>query len=129
MCGPFDNVLQRFGVAVARCTQAKFDGGDFANAVAVHRHDGRAGGRNDGDALRLEIGEDFGADRFHFRYDEIGLMLVDRGGEKVGVQHREYLEPVGDLHRRRACIAVAGDDLRAQPLGRYGEFPAQFAGA
>src|SRR3546814_17387222 len=34
-----------------------------------------------------------------------------------------------DLHRRRARIAVAGDDMAAEPFRRNGEFPAKLARA
>ena len=45
------------------------------------------------------------------------------------VEHREDLARVGDLHRGRIVVAVAGDHPAAEPLGGDGEFAAELAGA
>ncbi len=83
--------------------------------------------RDDVISDRLDLGEHRGADRLDLGDDEIGVVLGDRGAQRDPVEHREYLTRIGDLHRGRIVIAVAGDDPAAEPLGRNDEFAPQFA--
>ena len=126
---PRAHFLQRFGIAIARSRQAQFPGGEIANAVAVHRQLGRAGGRDDGEALPLQLDQHLGADGLDLGHDEIGAVLLHRGAQGRAVEHREHLPPVGHLHRGGIVIGIAGHDPRAEPLGRDDEFAPQFAGA
>ena len=54
-------------------------------------------------------------------------MLVDGGAERGAVEHRENFESVGDLHRRRVRVTVAGDYSAAEPLRGDREFAPQLA--
>ena len=77
----------------------------------------------------LELGQRRGVDRLDLGDDDVGLVLLDRGAKRLAVEHREHLERVGDLHRRRVGIAVAGDDPAAEALGGDREFAAELARA
>ena len=68
-------------------------------------------------------------DRLDLGDDEVGAMLLDRRAQRRAVEHREDFARVGDLHRRRVVVAVAGDDPAAEPLGGDGEFAAELARA
>src|SRR5687768_7061176 len=56
-------------------------------------------------------------------------VLLDRDPQRLAVEHRKNLAGVGDLHRRCVGVAVAGDDLAAEPLGGNGKFLAELARA
>ena len=88
-----------------------------------------AGGRDDVPALGLQRDQLLGADRLDLGHDMIGPVLLDRGAQRGAVEHREDLARVGDLHRRRAGIGIAGDDIGAEPLGRDDELAAELARA
>ena len=77
----------------------------------------------------LQLGQRRGVDRLDLGDDDVGLVLLDRGAERLAVEHREDLERVGHLHRRRIGVAVAGDHPAAEPLGGDGEFAAELARA
>jgi hypothetical protein len=53
---------------------------------------------------------------------------VDGRAERRAIEHRKDLGLVGKLHRRRAGIAVAGDDMGAEPLGGDDELAAELPG-
>jgi hypothetical protein len=127
--GPDQHFLQALGIPIPRGAQPQLDRRDFADAVAVHRHLRGARRGNDGEALGLQLGEHFGADRLDFWHDIIGPMLLHRGAQQLAVEHREDLEIIGHLHRRGACIGVARDHMGAEPLGRDHELAAELARA
>ena len=58
-----------------------------------------------------------------------GLCALTAALQRLAVEHREHFERIGDLHRGRIGIAVAGDDAAAEALGGNGEFAAQLARA
>ena len=77
----------------------------------------------------LELGQRGGVDRLDLGDDDVRLVLLDRFAQRRAVEHRKDLERIGDLHRRRILVAVAGDQPAAEPLGGDRELPAQLAGA
>ena len=129
MFGGLDHLVERRREAEARGAQAEPSGGEIADAVAVERHHRRARRGHDVHPDRLDLFEHLGADRLDLGDDIIGLVALDRGAQQFLVEHREDLGFVGDLHRRRAGIGVARDDIGAEALGRDGEFLAELARA
>ena len=78
-------------------------------------------------AFGFDFGEDFGADGLDLGHDMVGLMFLDRTAQRIAVEHRKHFIGVGDLHCRRAVIAVARDDAATEPLRRNDEFASEFA--
>ena len=58
----------------------------------------------------------------------VGAVLFDRGTQRVAIEHRENLGFVGDLHRGRAGVTVAGDHMAAEPFCRNDELAAKLTG-
>ena len=114
---------------VARSGQPQFPRCHITDRIAVHGQLSSARRRDDMIALGLHIGQYLRADRLDLRHDQVWLMFFDRCAQPVAVEHRKDLAGIGDLHRGRMVIGVAGDHIGAQTLGRDGEFAAQFAGA
>ena len=112
-----------------RRDEAELARGEIADPVAVHGQLDRLRRRRDAPPFLLELGQGRGVDRLDLRNDHVRLVLLDRFAERRAVEHREHLERVGDLHRGRILITVAGDHPAAEPLGGDRELPAQLAGA
>ena len=116
-----------FGEFVARGDEVELACGEFADAVAVHGQLDRFGRGRDAPAFLFQLCQSLGVDRLDFGDDHVGLVRLDRRPQRPAVEHREDLASIGDLHRRRILVAVAGDHPAAEPLGGDSEFPAEFA--
>ena len=117
------------GEAIGRGGQAERLGGEAADALPVHGQARGAGRGDDGVALALEREEGVGGDGLDLRDDEVGLLFFDHRAELLGVEHREDVARVGDLHGRGVVVAVAGDDVDAEALELEGDLLAELAGA
>ena len=78
------------------------------------------------DALLLEVEQTLGAYGFYLRDDDIRLMLVDDGGERITVEHGKNFTFIGYLHGRGIIIAVTSNDILSGTLGRNRKLTAQF---
>ncbi len=125
--GGGDGLVAAFGEAVLRGGEAKLARGKVADAVAVHGQLHRLGGGGHAPAFVLQRSQSGGVDHLELGHDDVGLVLLDRGAERLAVEHREDFAGVGELHRGRVGVAVAGDDPAAEALGGDGEFAAELA--
>ena len=117
------------GELVTRRDQAKLAGGEFADAVAVHRQLHRLGRRRNAPALALQARRAWRCRSPRFPGRSRRAVLLDRGPKRRAVEHREDFERVRALHGGRLRIAVAGDHPAAEPLGGNGEFAAELSRA
>ena len=70
------------------------------------------------DEVRLDLGHDI-----------VGIVPLYGCTQSFAIEHREHFARIGQLHRGRVVIGIAGHDIGPQPLGRDNEFAPQFAGA
>lgn len=77
----------------------------------------------------LELFQDLGADRLDLGDDDVGRVAGNGATKSFGIEHREDVGFVCDLHGRRLGVAVAGGDMGAEAFGRDGELAAELAGA
>ena len=122
-------LLEVLGISIFRCDQTEFVRGKIANGIAVHRKLGCAGGGDDLETRLFKIDENLRPDGLDLRHDVIRPMPFHGFAKLRSIQHREHFTRVGHLHCGRMIIRIAGDDPRPEPLGRYHELAAEFAGA
>ena len=121
--------IETFGVEVAGRLQSQLLGRQVADRLAVHREVHGPGARHDLHAPALEIVEPFGADRLDLGDDDVGVVALHDGRQRIAVEHVEDLRSVGHLHGRGSGVTVAGHDGLAEPLRGNHEFLAQLSRA
>ena len=67
-----------------------------------------------------------------FRAERTSYIQIATGNkhcitQRLGIEHREHLARIGELHGGRVIVGVAGHHMRPQPLRRDDEFAPQLA--
>jgi hypothetical protein len=68
-------------------------------------------------------------DRLDFRHHEIRAFGLDQAAQRGAVEHVDHMAAMGDLHGRRAGIAVHRDHFDREPLQFDRHFLAELARA
>ena len=122
--------MKRVGKTVSRGWQAKFFGGQAANALAIHGQLGSPCNRDDGShPFSFDLRQGFRSDGLDFRNHELRLFLLDQLSQLRGIGHIDGMGPVGYLVPRCIRVSVNCDDLDTQPLQGDDYFLAELAGA
>ena len=85
--------------------------------------------RDDDPALGLEGDELLRGDRLDLGDDQVRSLVLDDLAQRDAIQHVDDVRAVRDLHRRCVRVAIARDDLDAEPLQLDHDLLAELTGA
>ena len=120
-------LIKRLGIEILSRAQSQLLGGKVANGATVHGVVHGAGRRNHLNAFALKVEETFGTDGLNLRHNDVGMVLLHNGSQRITVEHGENLALVGNLHGWRLIVTVASNDILASPFGGNRKLLAQFA--